>query len=154
MTDNYRIAELERMLANMIQITTISTVDFAHKKIRVKLGPDESAELPWPADIGRNYVRWKPLRDGQQVVIACPDGDPAKAVIITQLYSDEMDSPSTDKNMDVIEFNNGARIEHNINNGIINLSGFSDVLVNGISVPFHTHNKVRAGTDNTGMPQK
>lgn len=150
---SYELAELQRKLANMIQITTITEVDHARRKLRVLVGADNSAELPWPAAIGRNWKRWTPLRKGQQVVIACPDGNPAQAVLIGNLYRDGIDSPATDADLDVIEFENGARIEHDISCGVLALTGFSDVLVDGVSVPFHVHGKVKAGTDSTGKPQ-
>ena len=150
----YQAGELDRQLNNLIQLTTITSVDPVEKKVRVRLGADESADLPWPADQGANYVRWKPLKAGQQVIIASPSGDPAQGVIIGELFCDDYDTPSTDLDVDMIHFSNGSYIKHDIRTGILDFVGFADVLVNGISVPFHTHNKVRVGTDNTGMPQK
>lgn len=156
---NYDTADLTRRLANMLQLTTITRLDHANQRVRVKLGEYESAELPWPADIGRNWVRWKPLREGQQVLIACPNGDPAQAVIIGDLYSNAIDSPETAENLDVIEFTNGNRIEHNIETGQITVIASGNVIVNGdviadgISLKNHTHNNVRVGTDSTGKPQ-
>ena len=159
MRESYTLAELTRMLHNMIQITAITSVDHVSRKVRVRIGGDESAELPWPADIGRNWVRWKPVRVGQQVVIACPSGDPALAVIIGDIYSNANDTPETAENLDVIEFTNGNRIEHNIDTGAITITAVGNVIVNGdviadgISLKNHTHDKVRAGTDSTGKPQ-
>lgn len=107
---SYEVAELQRKLADMIQITTITSVDHANKKLRVRLGADESAELPWPASIGRNFIAWKPLRVGQQVILFSPSGDPAQGVIIGDLYSQAIDSPSTAEEIDLVEFEDGSRL--------------------------------------------
>lgn len=109
---SYDRAELQRKLANVIQITVITRVDHANKKLRVRLGADESGWLEWPAYIGRNFVAWKPLRVGQQVIISCVDGDPAQAVIIGDLYSRLIDAPSTSPLIDLIQFNDGCFIKH------------------------------------------
>lgn len=158
MRESYNLAELTRIVHNLLQITTITSVDHAKRLVRVRIGGDESAELPWPADIGRNWVRWKPLRVGQQVVIACPSGDPALAVIIGDLYSNAIDTSETAENLDVIEFENGNRIQHDIATGTITVMAIGNVIVNGdviadgISLVNHVHDGVKKGTDKTGVP--
>ena len=87
----YTLAELNRMVHNMLQITTITSVDHSNRRVRVRLGADQSAELPWPAVVGRNFVAWRPLRKGQQVILLSPGGDPAQGVIIGDLYSQSID---------------------------------------------------------------
>lgn len=111
----YDVAELKRLLHNLIQVTTVSKTDVDKRRLKVKIGDGESAWLPWPADIGRNYTRWKPMRVGQQVVIACPSGDPAQAVLIANLYTNSFPPPTTDEAVDVIEFTDGSKIVHNAN---------------------------------------
>lgn len=109
---SYEVAELQRKLAGMIQITTITSVDHANKRLRVRLGADESAELPWPAIAGRNFVAWRPLRVGQQLILLSPNGDPAQGVVIGELYSQAIDSPSTDEAVDLVQFEDGSFIKH------------------------------------------
>lgn len=148
---DFNSADMPRQLDNLVQVTTITSVDPANKTLRVQLGDEESAELPWPADQGANYTRWKPLKAGQQVVISSPCGDPAQAVITGQLYSDAHDSPSVDPDIDLIEFANGNRIEHNIRTGkfrivgdlelIGTLTASVDVVANRISLVGHDHVK-------------
>jgi phage baseplate assembly protein V len=152
MRESYSLAELTRIVHNMLQVTTITSVDHSNRKVRVRIGGDESAELPWPADIGRNWVRWKPLREGQQVVIACPSGDPAQAVIIGDLYSNAIDTSETAENLDVIEFENGNRIQHDVDTGAIHITVNDDVYINDIPFLKHLHSKVRIGTEKSGEP--
>lgn len=148
---SYEVAELQRKLVGMIQITTITSVDHASKKLRVRLGADESAELPWPATVGRNFVAWKPLRVGQQVILFSPSGDPAQGVIIGDLYSQAIDAPSTNEVVDLIQFNNGNLIEHNMTTGKFRIVGdieldgtltaSTDVVAKNISLVRHDHIK-------------
>ncbi len=109
---SYEVAELQRKLAGMILVTTITSVDHAAKKLRVRLGSDESKEIPWPAIAGRNFVAWRPLREGQQIILLSPNGDPAQGMVIGELYSQAIDAPSTDENVDLIQFNDGSYIKH------------------------------------------
>lgn len=146
---SYAVAELQRKLAGMIQITTITSVDHANKKLRVRLGADESAELPWPAIAGRNFVAWRPLRVGQQLILLSPNGDPAQGVVVGELYSQAVDAPSTDDAIDLIQFNNGNLIEHNMNTGKFRIIGdieldgtltaSTDVVAKNISLVGHDH---------------
>ena len=155
---SYEVAELQRKLAGMIQITTITSVDHAAKKLRVRLGAGESAELPWPAIAGRNFVVWRPLRVGQQLILLSPNGDPAQGVVIGELYSQTIDPPSTDEAVDLILFNNGNKLEHNIGTGEIHITAKGNVIVNGdviadgISLINHVHKDVTAGKAKTGKP--
>jgi len=106
------LSEVERRLANMVKIGVISAVDHAAKKIRVEAGGMNSAWLPWPVEMGRNFRRWRPLREGQQVVMVAPSGELAQATIICMLYSSSLDAPSTNPDLDLIEFEDGTRLQY------------------------------------------
>ncbi len=155
---SYELAELARKLPNLLRRTTISSVDEATRTVRVKLGEYESAPLPWPADIGKHYTRWMPLKPGIQCVIGCEDGDPANAAILAVMYSNDIPSPSADPDVEVIQYSNGNRIEHDNNSGEIRITATGNVIVNGdviadgISLVNHVHSGVRAGPDKTGKP--
>jgi phage baseplate assembly protein V len=113
----YEIAEMQRQLANMVRIGVIDQLNFASKKVKVKSGDVETGWLDWPAEIGNNYKRWRPLRLGTQVTIVSPSGDLEQAQIATMLYSDALQSPSVDEDIDLIQFDNGSFIKHNASNG-------------------------------------
>jgi phage baseplate assembly protein V len=120
------IAELNRQLENLIRIGTIAVVDHAARKLKVKSGNLLSNWLDWPADIGRNYKRWRPLRLNTQVILSCPAGDPAQAMIIGMLYSNDFPAPSTDPDIDLIAFNNGSFIEYHHTNKTVKLHSAGD----------------------------
>lgn len=135
-------ADLNRRIESLIRLGTIDQVDHAARKLRVKTGGLLTGWLPWPAEVGRNYRRWRPLRTGTQVVLACPSGDPAQAVIIQILYTDALDAPSTDPAVDRIDFDNGSFIQHNAESGKLHvhaagdlhLTAVGNIVINGTRV--------------------
>ncbi|QEW06356.1 phage baseplate assembly protein V [Nitrincola iocasae] len=167
------IADLNRRLESLIRLGSIAEVDHAGRKLRVKTGGLLTGWLPWPAEVGRNYRRWRPLRTGTQVVLACPSGDPAQAVIIQILYTTALNAPSADPDIDLIQFDNGSYIEHNAVNNTLNIhcSGEitlsyehlfmkgpvtqtgGDMTSDGISAQNHTHGGITPGPANTGEPE-
>ena len=130
---SFESAQLFRRFENLIRIGTIADVDHKNKRLRVKSGELLTDWLPWPAEIGRNFKRWRPLRDNTQVVLACPSGDPAQALIISMLYSSQFDSPSTNQAIDWIQFDDGTELyydsdEHRMQ---INVEGSMAIKVKG-----------------------
>ena len=105
-------AELERRLANIVKIGVIQEANHADKKLRIAMGNTQTAWLPWPAEIGNNFIQWRPLRVGQQVVLVAPSGELNQAVIVGQLYGGGIDAPSTDAQQDLIQFEDGTQIEY------------------------------------------
>jgi len=108
----WRQQELDRRLNNLLMVGTVLAVDHAARKLRVEIGEIRTAWLNWPAEMGRNYRRWRPLRAGQQLLLASPSGDPAQAVIAGMLYTAALPPPSDNPDLDLVEFEDGARIQY------------------------------------------
>lgn len=173
-------AELSRLIENMIRIGTIADADHANQMVRVTSGDLTTDWLPWPAEIGRNFIRWRPLRTDAQVVLACPSGDPAQAVIVAMLYRDTLPPPSTSPTVDRIQFDDGSYVEHNADDGSLSIHATGqltlssnsqltlqapahhiigpvtqnggDMTSDGISAQHHTHGGVIKGGDQTDEP--
>jgi phage baseplate assembly protein V len=120
-------ADLNRRIESLIRLGTIAEVDHAARKLRVKTGGLLTNWLAWPAEVGRNFRRWRPLRIGTQVVLGCPSGDPAQAVILQILYTSALDAPSTDPDVDLVQFEDGSYIEHNASNGKLQVHAAGDL---------------------------
>jgi len=110
--DGYRLTDLERRLNNLLMVGTILEVDHAARKLRVEIGEIRTAWLEWPTEMGRNFRRWRPLRQGQQVLLSSPSGDPSQAVISGMLYSSALPAPSDNPDLDLVEFEDGARFQY------------------------------------------
>ena len=155
----FRVTELERQLANVITVGTVSEVDVNAQTIRLTVGETETGWRPWPVENGANYTRWKPVRKGQQFVIANPSGDPANGLIIGEIYSDDIKSDITDRFTDHVQFSNGNYVSNNVETGAmsikadggfkligdINLTGkltsTGDQIAGGVSTMNHVHEK-------------
>lgn len=105
-------ADLNRRIESLIRLGLIAEVDHNTHKLRVRTGGLLTGWLPWPAEIGRNFRRWRPLRVGTQVILACPSGDPAQATVVGVLYTQSIDTPSHSPDLDLIEFNDGTRLQY------------------------------------------
>ncbi|SDJ41519.1 phage baseplate assembly protein V [Billgrantia gudaonensis] len=112
---SHSAAELLRLIHNLVRLGTIAEVDHSARKLRVQVGRAgeiTTAWLDWPVEMGRNYRRWRPLRKGQQVVLSCPGGDLVQAKITGMLYSSALSAPSDNPDLDLIEFDDGARFQY------------------------------------------
>ena len=109
---SYALTELARLIPNLIGLGTIAEADPSFARVRVDINGRVTAWLPIPAEIGRNFRRWRPLRVGTQVLVACPSGDPANAIIVQILYSDALPPPSTSDSVDLILWNDGTRVRY------------------------------------------
>lgn len=130
---SWGVAEVERRLANMIRIGVISEVDHGAKKIRVSHGGLKTAWLPWPVEVGRNFKRWRPLREGQQVVLASPSGDLTQAAIIGMLYTEALDAPNDNPDIDQTLFDDGTSVQYDSASHVLTVDvpdGAGQVVVN------------------------
>ncbi len=120
-------SELERQLHNLLRLGTVAKVDHSKRLIKVQTGELLTGWLDWPTETGRNYRRWRPLRLNSQVLIACPSGDPAQAQIIGMLYSNAAPAPSDDPELDLVEFDDGSKVEYHIGNKQMKVYSAGDI---------------------------
>ena len=118
---NYAIFDLYRRLNNLLLSGVITELDHAQRRVRVHSDQLDCDWIPWPAEIGRNYIRWRPLRLSTSVLLACPSGDPAQAEIIGMSYIQPQPAPSSDPELDLIEFDSGSKVLHNASTGDISI---------------------------------
>ncbi len=121
------LSDILRRMHNLIGLGTISEVDHSSARVRVDINGRVTAWLPVPAEIGANFRRWRPLRVGTQVLVACPSGDPANAVIVQILYSDSLPPPSNSGAVDVIQWNDGTFAEYDAGSQTLTIHSAGDV---------------------------
>jgi len=122
-----KTADINRRLENLLRLGSIAEVNHSARKVRVHSGALLTNWLDWPADIGRNYKRWRPLRVGTQVLLGCISGDPAQAQIIGTLFSNDFPSPSTEPEVDLIAFDDGSYLQHHADTGLLHLHAHGDL---------------------------
>ena len=164
--NTFEQAELARMLAQTICLGTIVKVHLATRQIQVAMGHITTGKLAWPAEVGRNYRRWRPLQVGTQVVLACPSGDVQQAQVVGMLYTETLTPDACEAHLDTLSFNDGTQIRYDSERhtlhvhcqGTLHLQADTlhlqanaitmegpikqqggDLTAEGVSVPHHTH---------------
>lgn len=137
-------AEADRRIANVIQIGTVTAVDAGSARARVQLGDILTPLIPvGQFRAGALSFWWMPTV-GEQVVVACPSGDIARAVILCSIYAGN--APSSDGGVPMVDLAGGKIVF----NGNIEVTG--DVVASGVSLVHHTHGGITPGPNNTGEP--
>ena len=111
---DFNQADLHRAFNAMLALGTLAEIkhDAQPPLARVRIGDLHTDYLPLPADIGKNYRRWRPYRQQTQCLIAAPCGDLSQAIIVAVYHSADVPAPDTDPDADVLLYEDGTRIEH------------------------------------------
>lgn len=137
-------AEADRRIGNIIQIGAVTAVNAGTGRARVQLGDLLTPEIPvGQLRAGALSFWWMPTV-GEQVVVAAPSGDIARAVILCSIFAGN--APSTDAGTPMIDLAGGKIIF----NGDIEVTG--DVTASGISLVHHAHPGIEPGGGTTGEP--
>jgi phage baseplate assembly protein V len=109
---NFEVAELSRRLANLVMLGKVAEVDHGAARVKVKVGDLVTAWRPWLALRAGGDSHWHPPELDEQVVLLSVNGDPAQSVVLVGLYQDTYPAPSTDPNVDVSVYSDGAEISY------------------------------------------
>lgn len=109
---SFDVTELDRRLANLIRFGAIEQADYAAGKVRVKVGDNLTAWLPWLTDRAGTDRMWHAPEVGEQVVILSPSGEINQGVVLAALFQTAHPQPvnSVDKHHAV--YADGAVIEY------------------------------------------
>lgn len=154
---SFQTAELERRIANMVQLGRVIEIDPGAMRARVQIGDLKTALIP-VAQLASGAIKmhWMPSV-GEQVVVFAPSGEMGAAVVqgaVPQTGSavaqDEM-HPTIDLGGAELVINGNLKITGNIEViGMITVT--EDVVANDVSLVTHTHGGVITGGSNTAEP--
>lgn len=144
-------ADLDRRLANTVQLGRVTAIDTATMRVRVLIGDLPSQPIP-VAQLASGTIRfhWMPSV-GEQVVVFAPGGDLARAFVQGSVpQSDGAVAP--DAATPTIDLGGGTlSIVGNLTiDGDVTVTG--DVTASGVSLVHHTHGGVSAGAAHTEEP--
>lgn len=125
------IAELFRLVNNLIRIGTIAEVDHETARARVKTGGNLTGWQKWITLRAGTTKEWDPPTEGEQVVLLSPGGDLAQAVILVGLFTGNAPSQSPDERKRV--YPDGATItyDHAKKELLADLPGNANVIITG-----------------------
>ncbi|MDP2128187.1 MAG: phage baseplate assembly protein V [Pseudohongiella sp.] len=105
--------ELLRLIHNLIRLGTIDQVDHETARVRVKSGGNLTGWLQWISIRAGTTRDWSPPTEGEQVIVFSPGGDLAGGIALTGLNSNTHPAPSSDPDVWLREFPDGAVVQYN-----------------------------------------
>lgn len=79
---NARLGELERRFANMVRPGRVLEADYAKARVKVALGKNETAWIPWLTGRAGADRTWHAPEVGEQVLVMAPSGELAAGFVM------------------------------------------------------------------------
>ncbi|WP_455915578.1 phage baseplate assembly protein V [Pantoea agglomerans] len=126
---NEKIAEIQRLLRNLIRIGTVTAVDLDGGLCRVQTGANETDWLNWLSSSAGRVKRWHAPSEGEQVLILSLGGELDSAFVLPGIFSDDYPAPSASADAIHISFPDGAVIEYEPETGALTATGMQTATV-------------------------
>ncbi|EOI5752863.1 phage baseplate assembly protein V [Enterobacter hormaechei] len=108
----FNLAELYRLLLNLVRTGVVIEVDAENWQCRVQTGELQTTWLNWlTMRAGRSRTWWRPSV-GEQVVLLSIGGDLTTAFVLPAIYSNDNPPPSVSEDAQVTTFPDGGWIEY------------------------------------------
>lgn len=148
---SYDLAEMHRMLMNMIRIGSIKAVDVGNRRVKVTTAGLTTDWIPWGTARAGKTRNWSAPNIGEQVVLFSPFGDMTQAVAGPSIYQDDFDAPADSADRDTILFPDGSTIDYNseTNTYSVNIVGSGLVAINCVNATITAVEKVTLDTPDT-----
>ncbi|MBU0680104.1 MAG: phage baseplate assembly protein V [Proteobacteria bacterium] len=129
----YRLAELERRLNNLLRMGTIAEADYPAARVKVASGDLLTGWIPWLTRRAGNDSDWWAPEVGEQVLLLSPAGDPAQALCLPSVYQQAHPARATLETVRRIDFADGGFVQYDRASGelIINVVGDANITVGG-----------------------
>ncbi|MCE0890598.1 phage baseplate assembly protein V [Pseudomonas alloputida] len=106
------IAELNRLLENLVRLGTIAEVQHAPPRVQVRTGGILTTWLPWLALRAGADREWDPPTVDEQVILLSPSGQLANGIAITGLFSDQIPANGDRAGLKRRTYAHGAVVEY------------------------------------------
>ena len=106
------IADLARLLENIVRFGTVEAVQMQPPRVQVKSGNITTAWRPWLNLRAGADREWDPPTIGEQVVLLSPSGNLAQGVALTGLFSDLIPANGDRAGLHRRTYRDGAVIEY------------------------------------------
>ena len=124
-----KIADLYRLVNNLIRIGTIVEVDHQKARARVKTGGNTTGWQKWVTLRAGTTTEWNPPTVGEQVVLLSPGGDLAQAVILVGLFTSNAPSQSPDEHKRVYPDGGMFIYDHNKKELLVDIPSKVNIIV-------------------------
>lgn len=123
------IAELIRLLENVVRTGTVTEIDEGKWRVRVQSGELETTWLRWNAQRAGAFKVWVPPTIGEQVWFLCLGGNTDAAFIGGSLYSDDNPAPGASRNEMVVTAPDGATFRYDAEAGALQVKGIKSAVI-------------------------
>ncbi|HGY1613882.1 TPA: phage baseplate assembly protein V [Klebsiella pneumoniae] len=123
------IAELIRLLENVVRTGTVTEIDEGKWRVRVQSGELETTWLRWNAQRAGAFKVWVPPSIGEQVWFLCLGGNTDVAFIGGSLYSADNPAPGASRNEMVVTAPDGAKFRYDAEVGALQVKGIKSAVV-------------------------
>lgn len=106
------LAELARLIENLIRFGTVAEVQVDPPRVRVKSGNITTTWRPWLNLRAGEDREWDPPTEGEQVILFSPSGNLAQGVALTGLFSDQHPANGDREALHRRTYRDGAVIEY------------------------------------------
>jgi phage baseplate assembly protein V len=108
-----RIGEIERRLSNVVRPGTVLEADYEKARIRVALGRNKTAWLPWMTSRAGNDRTWHAPEVGEQVLVISPSGELSQGYVMPGgIYKNDFPANGDSETVSRTTYGDGAVIEY------------------------------------------
>ena len=126
---NEQIAEILRLLRNLIRIGTVSEVNLDDALCRVDTGQNTTGWLHWLTARAGKTRAWNAPSVGEQVLILCLGGELDTGFVLPGIFSDASPAPSASADALHWSFPDGAVIEYEPETGALIATGIQTATI-------------------------
>lgn len=126
------IAELIRLLENIVRTGTVTEIDEGKWRVRVQSGELETTWLRWNAQRAGAFKVWVPPSIGEQVWFLCLGGNTDVAFIGGSLYSDDNPAPGASRNEMAVTAPDGATFRYDAEAGALQVKGIKSAVIEAL----------------------
>ncbi len=108
----FRVTELERLLANLLRVGTVEELDEAAARVKVRIGEILTAWLPWFTRRAGGDRDWWAPEPGEQVMVLSPGGDLAQGRVLPALNRAAYPAPAASRDKRRVECADGGFAEY------------------------------------------
>lgn len=106
-------AEVARLLSSFLLVGVVAELDEAAARVRVDADGLRTDWIPWGERRAGPGVRtWSAPEVGEQVILACPFGDPAQAVVLASIFQNDHAAPASVKTIHRTTYADGTVVEY------------------------------------------
>ncbi|WP_336755397.1 phage baseplate assembly protein V [Pantoea sp. USHLN298] len=126
---NEQMAEILRLLRNLIRIGTVSEINLDDALCRVDTGQNTTGWLHWLTARAGKTRAWNAPSVGEQVLILCLGGELDTGFVLPGIFSDASPAPSASADALHWSFPDGAVIEYEPETGALIATGIQTATI-------------------------